>query len=293
MTDLLLPPEFAIFGPDDVESIDWSDPVSDDPLNDGLVLWMLFGQGIPGGFGGAKCIDLTRRHIGTLTNMEPATDWRATSRQGGFGELTFDGSNDQVVLPDFEPANYVATVWFKPSNVTGYKMILTKTNGAGTSGNWGELRLNGSAVEFITQNGFGTANSTACEAEQWCLAAAYFSTTFQALVTWSPANGWKSSSSTRSPSSAAGKPWRIGGRDDSFGFFLGEIDDVRFLSRTMSTAAALSDYATTYYSASRQGYPGLLNRISLPRYSVQDAGGGGFIDNTSPILRHLLCKGEI
>ncbi len=46
--------------------------------------------------GGTRLHDLRGSNWGTLTNMEPASDWVVS---GGRGALDFDGSNDHVLLP--------------------------------------------------------------------------------------------------------------------------------------------------------------------------------------------------
>ncbi len=73
--------------------IDWTNPVTDDPLNDGLVARYLADMSQ---WGSPIWRDLLGHH-GTLTNMEPATDWRTPQgRPGGLGALNFDGTDEYV-----------------------------------------------------------------------------------------------------------------------------------------------------------------------------------------------------
>lgn len=58
------------------ETVDWQDPINRQcSLNRGLVGWWM---GTPLCFGGTRMVDLLNRNHGTLTNMDPATDWVAT-----------------------------------------------------------------------------------------------------------------------------------------------------------------------------------------------------------------------
>jgi hypothetical protein len=65
------------------------------PLNRGLVAWWLC---LPTWRGGVTWRDIAGTHHGTLTNMDPATDWAGASHPGGFGRLDFDGSDDHVLI---------------------------------------------------------------------------------------------------------------------------------------------------------------------------------------------------
>jgi len=65
-------------------------------LNRGLVAWWI---GLPRLAGAARWRDLVRRNHGTLTNMNPAADWKSSER--GRYALDFDGSDDYVTLPDY------------------------------------------------------------------------------------------------------------------------------------------------------------------------------------------------
>lgn len=74
------------------DRVDWSDPIERDcPLNQGLVGWWM---GAPNCYGGTRLQDLCNKNHGTLTNMNPATDWVGTEYGPG---LHFDGSTDQWV----------------------------------------------------------------------------------------------------------------------------------------------------------------------------------------------------
>lgn len=82
---------------DSVCPVDWAHP-----LNRGLLgLWMDPGQALPGWRGGATLRDLVRGgrtpHDGTLTN---GPTWGGPrGRPGGRGSLSFDGTDDRLVIP--------------------------------------------------------------------------------------------------------------------------------------------------------------------------------------------------
>ena len=72
----------------DWDSVDWQNPVSDHPLNNGLVAWWLAGS--PGAYGGNTWRDLTNKHIGTLTS---SPTWQGPEgRPGGRAALDMNGS---------------------------------------------------------------------------------------------------------------------------------------------------------------------------------------------------------
>lgn len=63
------------------------------PLNRGLVSWWI---ALPDQQRGVIWRDICWRNHGTLTNMDPATDWVAARRLGGFGALDFVPSTNYV-----------------------------------------------------------------------------------------------------------------------------------------------------------------------------------------------------
>lgn len=78
--------------------VDTQRPVNwDSPLNRGLVSWWVV---LPDTNRGAVTFrDIAGTNHGTLTLMDPATDWVASTHPVSFGALDFDGSNDRVALP--------------------------------------------------------------------------------------------------------------------------------------------------------------------------------------------------
>ncbi len=69
------------------------------------------------GNGTATLNDLVGSNHGTLTNMDPATDWVADTGAGGIRALDFDGSNDYVVSSTsafrFLNTTFSVSAWLK------------------------------------------------------------------------------------------------------------------------------------------------------------------------------------
>lgn len=64
------------------------------PQSKGLINWWLC---VPGLMGGPRWYDIVGSSHGILTNMNTSgSGWRSTSRQGGFGHILFDGTNDWI-----------------------------------------------------------------------------------------------------------------------------------------------------------------------------------------------------
>lgn len=280
MSDLLLPPEFEIFGPDDVESIDWDNPISDDPLNDGPQMWMLAGQGIPGGFGGDKWIDLTRRHVGTLTNMDPATDWVGTSNPGGWGSARTNeafGANAYINCGDpdsldFGSSDWTVSLWFCVGATTKYVDLLSKrANVSATEAGWSLklLNTNGTINGYFGDGTGGTGGagdnfgfSDALDDGKWHhLVLLRSGGNLNGAIDGTLGTPYSLSSSGSVSNSETFKIGRLVGQPPD------NVNDIRVHNRALS-ATEVRDL----YNRSKQYQAGLLNRIQVPRY-VPVAGG--------------------
>jgi len=74
------------------------------------------------GNGTATITDLIASNSGTLTNMDPATDWVPDTDAGGVRALDFDGSNDLVncgVLSGSITNEFSISFWIKPRSSVG------------------------------------------------------------------------------------------------------------------------------------------------------------------------------
>lgn len=101
------------------------------PLSRDLDAWWLFNER-----GGAKLWDLTSGKHGTLTNMDPSSDWISTPKGGG---LSFDGTNDHVnlgnVLAYERTQAFSISVWLR-TTVTSPTTGLHIISKAGTPRGW-------------------------------------------------------------------------------------------------------------------------------------------------------------
>lgn len=93
---------------------------------------------------------------GTLTNMDPATDWVFDTTIGRW-VVTHDATNDWTALPDIlgAAAAYSASVWLYKSTVTYSGFIIGRVQAGGTGQNWG-LYQSGSTQKlacFVTTAG--------------------------------------------------------------------------------------------------------------------------------------------
>lgn len=255
------------------DSVDWSQPVNwSHPLNRGLVAWWL---AAPRCRGGAVWRDLLGRHHGTLTNMDPATDWQATSRPGGWGQLVFSAASSQRVQTTSPGVTgtgpRTAVLWFRTSDTDS-------TPDANQCVSWGDPAVGGSSggsfrmpiengVIYLRVNGGATSWGSGYNDGVWHRLAvtAPDSATLGDTRCYVDGVDLGSGSGTRALNTVATRDVRIGTSPTlspaTFEHFDGEIGDVRVFDRHWSAADAAADYSTA-----KQYLPGLLNRMQLPWY---------------------------
>ncbi len=104
------------------------------------------------GNGTTTLTDLVGTSHGTLTNMDPATDWATDTGSGGVRALDFDGVNDYVLLPNLAAAtNWTISAWIYVTSLAQYpapvliKFGTVPANGivANTTTTWMTLRNDG------------------------------------------------------------------------------------------------------------------------------------------------------
>jgi hypothetical protein len=206
-----------------------------------------------------------RNNHGTLTNMDPASDWVVS---GGKGALDFDGSNDYVDLgnnPSLTNANGTLSFWFGNKGTNKVASIFSRninadvwpvfsvgyegsrmflSSNAGASGEPGTTILAYSAVN----NGDHIVVSWA-----GLVASCYQNARLVATITRT--NGFGNNPSSRT----------VIGRSGEFNnyYFDGQIDDVRIYNRAL-TAGEVSEL----YNVGRGNMPLRRRR----RYAGQAAG---------------------
>jgi len=206
--------------------------------------------------GGNIVRDISYGNDGTLTNMDPATDWVT----GQFGKvLDFDGADDDVdigaptLLDDLGPLTMSA--WINPRTAgegsTG-KIFSKRPTGAVTSDWFLEIdnttpEVN--AFEFIkdeTPNIGRVTNDNTVSFNVWQ----------HIVVTWDGTNqgtgvhiykngielGYQATTGGGTNGSDATYPIHIGNQDDGAATFDGQIDDVRLYNRVLTAAEVWSLY---------------------------------------------------
>lgn len=241
------------------------------PLNRGLVArW----QALPGLTGGRRLIDLVNpgphgRH-GTLTNMDPATDWVGTSRPGGYGALDFDGSDDRVAVADV-PVNGDFTL-ITSVNIDS---LAVSTRMIGSSTNY-LMAWNATTIFFRPDGGSASSAGHNFAVNEWTNITLRRSGT---TLEWF-SNG---SSLGTATDSRNGTFSSIGADTGGVSPFPGQADDIRLYNRALSA----SEVRDIYHTSQLQFDP-TLNWIRQPRF-VAAAGG----DPEAGLVNGKLIRGGL
>lgn len=242
------------------------------PLNRGLQAWYIK---TPNLRGGTKFFDIARHRHGTLTNMDPATDWTGPQGGPGWGALDFDGTNDHIVTTmNAASSDFYCAVWFYPrSGFDDFDRVVDKKFDTGfwlgksrpSDGvdGWGGGVLEASAPfgRFVTN----------IVADDWNLLISSRKGTTHTIYGFGADGSFSSVSGTVSSTALSTDNMWIAAENTTGGaeFLDGLIADVRF-----GNIGWTEEYARQYYNLSRQRYPGLLNRIRRRTYFVQAAPAG-------------------
>lgn len=142
-------------------------------------LGVCFDAGL-GPTGGTLYDHAGRRLDGTLTNMDPATDWVVTERGHA---LDFDGSNDRIATPSITYDSLVVTcsAWVYASGGTGtFKVIAESSSNFNTNSNSWALfwdYTNSRIYGDIRGTGYREEYATAPSTQQWHHICAIFDRT--------------------------------------------------------------------------------------------------------------------
>lgn len=234
-------------------------------LSRGRIAWWL---ALPGRMSGRRWYDLAGSNHGTLTN---GPTWGGTARPGGSGEVRFDGSNDHVTIPDapsLRPASITVAASFRLASTPNFSAVACKPYVAAP---WTPpylswlLRINNAnQVEFSVGNGSGYSGSagafgltTPLVTGRWYhVAGTYDGSTIRAYL---DAVAIGTGSYAGGAIGYASQPVLIGadhGSSPLGDYFPGQVDGVAIVDHAWSASEVRADY-----DLSRQGYPGVLNRV--------------------------------
>jgi len=208
---------------------------------------------------GAILLDRSgRNNHGTLTNMDPATDWVVS---GGKGALDFDGLNDRVtttLVSTTMSTGFTVNFWLKARNTGG--MIL-----GNSSNNVTHIRLFGTTTATSLRVAVGTYTfdlvASTRNTEDWSVITVVGLGT---TVAWYY-NGLLVQSATNAAASSGGMNVNtIGTGAASPLFFDGQLDDIRIYNRALTAGEVRQ-----LYQIGRGNMPLRRRR----RYTEQAAGG--------------------
>jgi len=242
----------------DCRHINWANPVSDDSLNDGLVSWFV---AIANHTSGAIFWrDLCGRNDGTLTNFaNVGSSWRTIGRDGGYGSLEFDGSDDYVICGSNTLATGALTVsvWSK-STASQTAALLNLVVGAGLLVYQGSTDGGDQStfVGFRGEHEMHTGSGTVSDDVWHHILFTFDGNDADSVSEYTCHIDGVPSSLTRRSTAITGTTTdnRIGWDGSAFD---GELADVRIWDRVLR-----SEEAIDYYERSMAYYPGLLNRPS-------------------------------
>jgi hypothetical protein len=249
--------------------VDWDNPISDDPLNVGLVSRWQVGEDNPL-WGGPKLYDLCGINHGLLTGFAASDNpWKPAGPVGSIGSLSFSSASSQ----------YIPTANI-PNLTTWTLLAWLYDAGVGTRSVIGQIDSSAQNATFFWRYGASSGFTVG--------AASYL----QVTLTVPPANIWTRCAFVYDgasllgyqngvlfdPVAASGTPANPGttiatiGRLGDFAgqYWEGGMDDVRVYSRALSATELVAEYQD-----SKAGSPDTLNWYKPKRYFFVDAGGGG------------------
>lgn len=244
MSNLILPPQ----------GIDYGSPINrSSPLTRGLVSWW---SALPKYMGGSRFVDLCGRNHGTLTSMDPPSDWLPSSHQGGFGCLDFDGTNDYVATPVSTTLTAATfSFWIKPRTLTAYYGFMFSRSAA-VSGI--HVSSDGTKLGYIWNDAFNTYTWTggpSLTTGEWQFCCVTISPT-DAVAYVGSQSAWSSGTNAVSHTSSLIDSLRLGADSFSSRNADGLLDDFCLYNRALA-----ADEVYKLYQDSRLSHPLMINRI--------------------------------
>jgi hypothetical protein len=250
--------------------IDVSNPINrQHPLNHGLITAYTV---LPELAGGRTFYDLASLYHGTLS-MSPGA-WRGTTRPGGLGQLSFNGTSDFVQFPAV-PGTFAQTTiaaWVKPDTISaGFHFATSNNDGSGLLG-----RTDSRWYVQSAHNGNATTVGDVVAGQWYHLVSTTDGTTLRFYV-----NGILMLSMASAGSETFSQ--MLGNQPASSRFWDGAIDNVRSYSRAFSAREVVE-----LYTLSRMGSPGLMNRVTL---NMIDGGAAPAVGSIITLYRPGLSGG--
>lgn len=209
--------------------------------------------------GGTRLWDLSgRQNWGTLTSMDPATDWVISN---GRGALDFDNTNDTVSMASIEAIRsgpFAVSCWYYPNTTSGINQIFAQWTNIG---GLGPIAFrNGNALAWQIVNRLTTASVFTASVWHHIVCYRLPSGTLRAMV-----NGVLDAGSSTATNQSSTDPFLLGGPVSGAGTGAGDclLDDVRiYRNLDINDGYAL-------YRLGRGNMPIARRR----RYTEQAAGG--------------------
>lgn len=252
-------------------SVDWHSPVNwSESLNRSLLAWWIV---VPHMSGGTRWHELVSGLAGTLTNMDPATDWitsgsqlAASAKLTPWGLLDFDGSNDYgdcgtaSILNISGPLSIAAIVSSPGSS--GEPAIAGKGSYSGSgyhlvhSGGGGNVN----GIYFHCQGGFALSTSTINDSVPHQAVGINTGAALQIAID----GKIETTTVTSVTPNASGTNFEMGRRPGGSSYFTGRLTDVRVWGRALSAGEVAALYSDTLD----------FNRRTLRRWSRRFFGLG-------------------
>lgn len=273
--------------------LDYANPVNElHPLARGLVSWWRVLRGQTGGW---QWRDLMHKNHATLTNMAitgTTSGYAPTTRQGGEGEVRFDGTDDWVAVPTTESglalARWSVGGWCFPTSFSEYRVILARTTLDANRRNYDlDLEITTGKPRLYHTEGaaafYGFTGTTAVTLNTWShVFGTYDGVTMALYLNGLPIGTLADThiSDTALLNTGLGSMGH-----SATTLFAGYLDDLTIHSRAFSA----TDVAALYQS-SRRGHPELLRR-RVPRYFSVAAAAGVSMGALAAANRHFLGTG--
>ncbi len=265
------------------------------PLNRGLLGWWMV---LPGMLGGSRLDDLTNMgssgHPAKLANMAP-DDWVRGTRPGGWGALDLDGTDDRLetsgVKDIFGTAHMTAMCWVKQNTLRTLDAPFGQFNGSDEGWVMESGLTDTFVLLYVGENGneYGQTGAILDTTtwHHWCMiydgTQATDATKIRFLF-----DGVEQTLSFASPPkptiTGTFSELMIGDTASGGREMPAQLDDFRFYDRTLTNAEAVR-----VFELSKQGYPGILNRVAR-RVFLSGAAVGSLVYNRQARDQHNLIR---